>query len=103
VDAEASYAQAHPTGAEGIAGSRGDDDARLGVRGIGEAVGNLKFAAGAGADLRADGNVVDFYYAAVFEKSEFAVGNADNDATGGSRLGNIGIFGSGLSIGGGRR
>jgi hypothetical protein len=103
VDAEASYAQAHPTGAEGIAGSRGDDDARLVIRGIGEAVGNLKFAAGAGTDLCTDGNVVDFYYVAVFEKSEFAVGNADDDTPGGLRLRNIGIFGSGLSIGGSRK
>jgi hypothetical protein len=53
--------------------------------------------------LCADGNVVDFYYAAAFEESEFAVGNADDDATSGLRLGHIGIFGTGLSIGGSRK
>ena len=96
MDAETFYLQAHPTGAEGIARSRADDGARLVISGIGEALGNLKFAAGAGADLCTDGNVVDFHYAAVFKKSESAVGNADNDTPGGLQLRSIGIFGSGL-------
>lgn len=87
VDAEAFDAQTDPAGAEGILRAGTDDDAGLVVRGIFQALHDLVFAGGAGADGSADGHVINSDDAITFKQGEFAVRVADDDTAGWMRRG----------------
>src|SRR6516162_1377288 len=99
VNAEAFDVKTDPVGAAMIAGARADHGARMVVSRIFEAVSDPIFAIGAGADGRADGDVVNFEDALAFKEGELAVGKADDDATGGRGRRFAGELGGGLPNG----
>jgi hypothetical protein len=100
VDAESFDVETDPARTEGILRAWTDDDTGLVVRGILQALHDLEFAGGAGADGCADGHVINFDHAIPFEQSEFAVGKADDDAAGWMR-GGFSLSGSGVLCGSG--
>ena len=80
VNAETPEVQTDPARAERIVSAGADDEAGLVVRGIFEAFCDLELAARTGAQRRPNGGIVDFDDAVVFDKGQFAVADADDDA-----------------------